>query len=116
MTSDNLKLSAAALILVFGIGAFYHFSDIASVLRLLIILVAAAAALATALQTGPGREAWGFVADSRGEIRKIVWPTQTETVQATAVVMGMVVVMALLLWFLDALLLWAVRFLTGPGT
>jgi preprotein translocase subunit SecE len=29
--------------------------------------------------------------------------------------MAMVVVMAILMWFLDAVLLWAVRFFTGPG-
>ncbi|CAK0781182.1 Protein translocase subunit SecE [Gammaproteobacteria bacterium] len=112
---DKLKLGLAVLVLMTGIGAFYYFSDLSTFVRVFGLLVAGGASVAIALQTASGREGWDFVLESRGEVRKVVWPTRAETVQATLVVMGMVVVMAILMWFLDALLLWAVRLLTGPG-
>jgi preprotein translocase subunit SecE len=113
--SDKLKLWLAVLVLSAGIGAFYYFSDLSAFIRVLGVLVAGGVAVAIALKTTIGREAWDFVLEARGEVRKVVWPTRTETIQSTLVVMGMVVVMAVLMWFLDAVLLWAVRLLTGPG-
>jgi preprotein translocase subunit SecE len=111
---DNLKLGLAVLVAMIGIGAFYYFSDISTFIRVLILLVSGGAAIAIALRTEAGQDTWGFVQESRGEVRKVVWPTRAETIQSTLVVMGMVVVMAILMWFLDAVLLWAVRLLTGP--
>ena len=112
--SDKLKLGLAVLVLAAGIGAFYYFSELSAFVRVLGVLVAGGVAVAVALQTETGRGVRDFVLESRGEVRKVVWPTRAETVQATLVVMGMVVVMAILMWFLDAVLLWAVRLLTEP--
>jgi preprotein translocase subunit SecE len=112
---DKLKLWLAVLVLAAGIGAFYYFSDLSAFIRVLGVLAAGGASVAIVLKTAIGQEAWDFVLESRGEVRKVVWPTRAETIQSTLVVMGMVVVMAILMWFLDALLLWAVRLLTGPG-
>ena len=111
--SDKLKLGLAVLVLVGGIAAFYYFSELSTFVRVFGLLVVGGVTVAIALQTAPGHEAWDFIQDSRNEVRKVVWPTRKETIQATAVVMSMVVVMAILLWFLDALLLWAVRLFTG---
>jgi len=114
--SDKLKLGLAVLVLITGIGAFYYFSDLSTFVRIFVLFVAGGATVAIALQTVAGKAAWDFILESRGEVRKVIWPTRAETVQATLVVMGMVVIMAVLMWFLDALLLWAVRLLTGSGS
>jgi preprotein translocase subunit SecE len=98
-----------------GIGAFYYFSELSTFVRVLGLLAAGGASVAIVFKTALGRETWDFVLEARGEVRKVVWPTRAETVQSTLVVMGMVVVMAILMWFLDAVLLWTVRLLTGPG-
>ena len=45
-------------------------------------------------------------------MRKVVWPTRTETTQTTLIVIAMVVIMGLLLWLLDVLLFWLVRLIT----
>ena len=42
-----------------------------------------------------------YVEDSRNELRKVSWPTLTETRKATFVVLGFVTVMAILLGVVD---------------
>lgn len=56
-----------------------------------------------------------FAREARVELRKVIWPTRQETLQTTLVVLVMVVVVAIFLWLLDMLLLWAVNGLTGLG-
>jgi preprotein translocase subunit SecE len=43
----------------------------------------------------------------------VVWPTRQETIQTTLVIGAVVVVLALVLWFIDGILVWAVGWLTG---
>jgi preprotein translocase subunit SecE len=60
-----------------------------------------------------GKAAWEFRREAIIEVRKVVWPTRKETVQTTMVVLVVVIIMAILLWALDSMLAWAVRYLTG---
>jgi preprotein translocase SecE subunit len=53
-----------------------------------------------------------FFKDARLEIRKVVWPTRQETLQATLMVLVAVVVMAILLWLVDMALFRVINFLT----
>ena len=114
--SDNVKLALAVLVLATGIGAFYYFSEVSHLARVVALLATAGGAVAIGLQTALGRTVWGFLEDSRTEVRKVVWPTRKETLQTTAIVVGMVVIMAIFLWLLDVVLLWAARLLTGYGS
>ena len=112
-TADRLKLVAAVLILVVGVGAFYYLGDKADWIRWLTLLVVAGVAIGVAAQTEAGRAGWEFVKGSRMELRKVVWPTRKETVQTTLVVVAMVVSIALFLWVVDWGLIKAVQALTG---
>ena len=112
---DIAKLAGAALLLVVGIFAFYFFADYSTPLRVLGLLVISGGSAMIALQTGPGRTLWQFVADARMEVRKVVWPTRQETIQTTLIVMAMVIVVALVLWLFDTILMGILRFLTGQG-
>lgn len=67
-----------------------------------IALVVAAAGVA--LTTSKGREFNAFRREAAIELRKVVWPTRQETTQTTLLVFVVVVIMALILWALDALL------------
>jgi len=62
-----------------------------------------------------GRNVWGFVLESKQEVRKVVWPTREETFRTTLLVFGMVFIVGLILWLLDMFLFWGVRLLTGQG-
>ncbi|MBF0399602.1 MAG: preprotein translocase subunit SecE [Magnetococcales bacterium] len=54
-----------------------------------------------------------YLVDVRTEARKVVWPTRKDTVQTTVVVFGMVVVVSLFLWVVDALLAQVVKLVIG---
>jgi len=56
-----------------------------------------------------------FAQESVVETKKVVWPSRKETVQTTGMVLAFVLVMAIFLWIVDALLVWGVKFLMGPG-
>ncbi len=54
-----------------------------------------------------------YLVDVRTEARKVVWPTRKDTIQTTIVVFGMVVIVSLFLWVVDALLALVVQLVIG---
>lgn len=112
---DTAKLVVAVSFVVLGITAFYYFYTYSALLRVIGLLAVATVATTIAYNTAIGQKAWQFFVDSRTEVRKVIWPTQEETLQTTLVVFVMVLVMGILLWLFDALLIMIVRYLTGQG-
>ena len=112
---DTLKLLIAVALLVGGGVAFHTYSDISLLVRVLSLLAVAGVSVFILLQTAKGKSAWGFVRDSRAEVRKVVWPSRAESMQTTLVVVVMVLVVGIILWIMDSFLLWAVKMLTGQG-
>jgi preprotein translocase subunit SecE len=113
--TEKIKLALALLLVAAGVGAFYYLADHALVLRVLAVLVGLAAAIALMWTTPMGRAAFVFAGESVAEARKVVWPTRKETLQTTAAVFALVVVMAIFLWIVDVGFLWAVQKLMGQG-
>jgi preprotein translocase subunit SecE len=72
-------------------------------------------AVGIALTTVPGRRLWGFVQESRTEVRKMVWPTRAETLQTTLIVLLVVLLVGVFFWLLDMFLGWAIQLLIGTG-
>lgn len=107
---DTAKLAAAVLLLLAAIGAFYYYSDQSLLFRVLGLLAVVGVAVGIALTTAQGRNTWGFLQDSRTEVRKMVWPSRAETVQTTLIVFGVVILVGIFLWLLDMLLGWLVQF------
>lgn len=113
---DSLLLAASALLLVGAITGFYYFAaDVNALVRTLLLLAATGGALALAYRTELGKTTWGYLVGARTELRKVVWPSRQESVQATLMIAVVVLIAALLLWGLDSLLLWGVKSLTGRG-
>ncbi|QKT04099.1 preprotein translocase subunit SecE [Ectothiorhodospiraceae bacterium 2226] len=113
--ADRIKMLAALLVLGSGIVMFYVQDDAALVVRVLMVLVAAAVAGGIASQTQAGGAAITLGRGAVTEMRKVVWPNRKETLQSTGVVLIMVILVGILLWLFDMFLLWAVRLLTGQG-
>ncbi|MEE9342490.1 MAG: preprotein translocase subunit SecE [Gammaproteobacteria bacterium] len=112
---DTVKLTVALMLLLGGIVAFYLFSEHLLLVRVLGLLAVAGVSIAIASQTNKGRSIWGFIGDTRTEVRKVVWPTRAETVQTTMVVLFVVTLIGIFLWLLDMFLFWAIRMITGQG-
>ena len=49
-------------------------------------------------------KAFGFLAEVKAEVRKVTWPSRTEAMGGTAVVVVVVLVMATFLGVIDAIL------------
>ncbi|MBA3662541.1 MAG: preprotein translocase subunit SecE [Gammaproteobacteria bacterium] len=110
---DVLKWLAVFFLLLAGLVGNHYYSEVSLLLRLMGWFAIVALAGFVAAQTQKGRWVIRFFRDSRGELRKVVWPTREETMQTTMVVAVMVVILALLLWGLDGILVWAIGWLTG---
>jgi preprotein translocase subunit SecE len=113
--ADKIKLGLAVLLVVAGIAGFYLLKDNAAILRVASVLAGLVAAALVAWTTAPGREFLVYAQESVAETKKVVWPSRKETVQTTGMVLAFVLVMAIFLWIVDALLVWGVKFLMGPG-
>ena len=113
---DTLKLWAAILLMGAGIYGYYYFADVMVVLRVLGLLAVAAIAIGVVYQTVIGRTIVGFVSGAQNEVRRMVWPSRTETLQTTMAVVFIVLLVGVFLWLLDMVLLRAVQFLTGQGS
>jgi len=114
-TPDKVKLGAAILLVIAGIAAFYVLDTQPTWLRWLAVVVGIALAVAVFMPSQYGRQVIQFVADARVELRKVVWSTRRETGMTTLVVFGFVIIAGVFFWFVDLLLAWATRHLTGQG-
>jgi preprotein translocase subunit SecE len=110
---DTAKLLAALALTVSAMAAFYYFEEASQLARVAGLLVAVGVAIAIVATTVLGSGLLGFMQDSRGELRKVVWPSRQETLQVSLAVVVMVIIMSIFLWLLDMFLFWVVRSLTG---
>ena len=114
-TADNLKLAAAIVIVVAGVGGYYLLASQPSWMRWLPVIGSLLLAAVVVAFSRYGTEFRRFVELARIELRKIVWPTRQETLQTTLVVFGFVIIAGLFFWVLDVVLAWATKTLSGQG-
>lgn len=112
---DFFKWLLVVLLLGVGIVSFYYFAEHSLLLRILGLLLVMGIAILIASTTTKGHSTLKFLRDSHLEVRRVVWPTRQETVQMTGVVFVMVMLVALIIWLVDSILFWLVRWLTGQG-
>jgi len=58
-------------------------------------------------------EVFTLASEVTGELRKVTWPTRSETVSSTIVVIATTIISSLLLGFFDAVWAWATRMIYG---
>jgi len=104
----------AALLVAAGVFAFYWFENQWSTsLRVGVVVGGLVAALAVFMFSAKGRDTREFLAESRFELRKVVWPTRQEATRLTWVVAGVVLLISLIMAGFDAIVQWAVKLLLG---
>lgn len=112
---DTAKLVLAVILLVGGVVGFYYFSEQSLIYRIIGVVGLSISAIAVVLTTAIGKGFLVFLKEARIEVRKVVWPTKQETIQATLVVVALVFLVGLILWLLDMVLFWGISRLTGQG-
>ncbi len=112
---DVVKQVFSVIFVVAGVTAFYYFSEMPLLYRVIGLMVVALIVVGMMLTTEMGRNIWYFILESKLEVRKVVWPTREETFRTTLLVFAMVLIVGFVLWLLDMFLFWGVRFLTGQG-
>lgn len=101
---DILKWLISVLLVAGAVVGNSFFSEEPFLYRLIGVLVLAVLAALVAAQTLKGKAFLGLLKDARAEVRRVVWPTQQETIQTTGIVVLFVAFMALVLWLLDMML------------
>ena len=112
---EKIKLVLALLLVAAGVAGFYLLADHAMVLRILAVLAGVAVAVLVLWPSATGQAAFGFAGEAVAEARRVVWPTRKETIQTTAIVVVLVVIVAIFLAVIDAGFLWVVQKLLGRG-
>lgn len=112
---DGIRQVVASVLMITALIGFYYFSDQSLLFRVLALVAVAVASAFLVFTTALGRRIWGFMKESRVEVRKVIWPSRQETTQTTLIVFIMVFIVGLVLWLLDMLLFWGVSALTGQG-
>ncbi len=112
---DVIKQVFSALLVIAAVAAFYFFSEVSVLYRVIGLLVVVAMVFGLIFTTNLGRNVWAFFLESKQEVRKVVWPNRDETTRTTMLVIAMVFTVGFILWLLDMFLFWGVRMLTGQG-
>jgi preprotein translocase subunit SecE len=110
-SGDIVKYALALLLVVAGLFAFYWYAE--SQLRWLAVLGGVIAGAAVFLTSRKGAETREYLAESRFELRKVVWPTRQEAGRATVMIFIAVTLISLLLAGFDVVIQWGVKALLG---
>jgi preprotein translocase subunit SecE len=110
---DGIKWMLVFLLVGGGIFGNYYFGAQPLLYRVLGLLLIAVVAAGIASQTAKGNAFVGLARGARVEAGKVVWPNRQERNQTTLVVVGFILLMALVLWGLDALIGWLATFVIG---
>ncbi len=114
-TSPLDRVKWVVVIALLGAGVFgnHYYGDMSLLYRVLALVALALVAGFVALQTEKGRRLAQVMKEAKVEIRKVIWPTRPELLQTTALVLGFVLLIALILWGMDSLVAWIVSSVIG---
>ncbi|MDT8399435.1 MAG: preprotein translocase subunit SecE [Pseudomonadales bacterium] len=110
---DQGKWLLVAVLVGAGIYGNSYFSAESVLYRAIGLVVLAAMTGWIAVQTSKGSAFLNLCIEARTEIRKVVWPTRTETTQTTLIVVVVVLIVAFILWGLDSSLSWIITRIIG---
>ena len=113
--ADTAKLVVAILLVVGGVVGYYVLANQPAWIRWLAVAAGIALGGLVIAFSRYGTVLKQFVADSRVELRKIVWPNRQETGMTTLVVFVFLLIAGVFFWGLDVALAWATRVLPGQG-
>ncbi|MET1257313.1 preprotein translocase subunit SecE [Aliikangiella maris] len=112
---DKIKWVLSAITLAGAVYANHYLIDGSVLIRAAVIIALVAIGLGIGFTTSKGKAGLAFAKESRIEARKVVWPTRTETIQTTIIIIVAVSIVSLFLWGIDAILVKLISLLTVRG-
>lgn len=112
---DKLRYILSIGLLIAVLVAYYVFTDYPVVVRIVVLLLGVAVAVAVVWSTAFGQDARKHLHDTQREVRQVVWPTKEQAIRMTLIVFAAVFFVGLFLWLVDMFFLWGVQWLTGRG-
>ena len=111
---NTLLLALSTLLLIGGVGGYYWFQDLAiTPVRVVGLIGVVIVASFIAAQSDSGAAFFRFLKEADIERRKVVWPTNQETLQTALMVIIVTILISLLLAGIDWMLGAGVRALVG---
>jgi preprotein translocase subunit SecE len=89
------------------------YSELGLLYRVLGVLLLALVAAGVAITTQRGRKFNQYRKEAWNELRKVIWPTRTETTQTTLLVLAVVILVALIMFFFDMLISFLIGLVVG---
>lgn len=106
--ADRLKLALAVLVIAAGIVGYSMLEAQPTVLRIGVFLLSVIVGGFIAWSSEPGKRSLSFGRDAYSEVKRVVWPTRSETIRMTGIVFAFVVVVGAFLWLVDKILQWVI--------
>ena len=110
---DIAKYVLAVALVAAGVFGYIWFDQWAGPLRALLVVAGLVAALGVFFTSAKGLQTREFLAESRFELRKVVWPTRQEALRTTWVVIIAVIVLSLILAGFDFVIQLVVKSILG---
>src|SRR3546814_16499655 len=105
---DRIELGLALLVIVAVIVGYSMLDNQPTIVRVGVFMGGLVIAAVIAWFSEPGRRTLSFGRDSYNAVKRVVWPTRTESTQMTGIVFVFVTAMALLLGVVDHGLDWVI--------
>jgi len=112
---DTIKWILALVALAGAVYANHSLVDGSILIRAGVIIALIVVGMAIGFSTAKGKAGLAFAQEAKIEARKVVWPTRSETIQTTIIIVIAVSLVSVLLYFIDWGLVSIVNLLTVRG-
>ncbi len=106
--NSGFWLLLAIVILVLSVGSFYLLEQ-ALIVRVILLLLGVGLSIFTFLRSEKGKKVYDFIIQTKIELKKVVWPSRSETTKMTITIIIVVIIISIFLWMIDSILLWFVQ-------
>jgi preprotein translocase subunit SecE len=113
---DSSVQMILAIFIALGSLVMYYLDPlelITTLYKTLVLLAGLIVAGFVLFQSPQGRRLKTFFAETKIELRKVVWPNRDETVKTTVMILIAVVIVSIFLWMIDSIFSWLVTLLVN---
>ena len=110
---DKAKWLISLSFFVVAVVGNSYYTEVAFLYRVLGVVGLIGLGILFMALTDFGKSSIKLMAESRTELRRVVWPTRVETTQTFFIVFVSIVLVGLLLWGLESLLSWLTKLILG---